>query len=198
MLMAQTDLSQSLVRPTVFSTLKELKGRNFISFCMVMSPLEANPIVKSHRVWGKSLFPAQKHNSVFRSLNLRLLPWPPPEKCIRNNFEENNQPEIHSPFILFHYPTPSPVAFNPVWHFKRSWVCFALFYTLKSLLTRTLRAQSRLPGGRTWISKPYHPMGSCRLWMSSPMTPWAGSPQLQEDGAGIRRQAEPPANTTLR
>lgn len=76
-----------------------------------MSPLYENPVVKSHIVWGKSLFPAQKHNSVFRSLNFRLLPWPPPEKCISNIFEKNNQPETHPHVVLSHFPlhTLSPL-----------------------------------------------------------------------------------------
>lgn len=149
MLVAQTDLNQSLMRPKVFSALKELKECNFTSFCMVLSPLEANPMVKSYGVWGKSLLPAQKHDSVFRSLNFRLLPWTPPEKRISNIFEKKIS---HPPFILFHSPTPSPVTFNPVCNFKQSWVCFALFYSLKSLLTCTLHAQSRLLEGRAWIS----------------------------------------------
>lgn len=73
---------------------------------------------------------------------------------------------------------PSPSPSSPFWH--------APFVH---------RAESPEEGPGS--PKPYHPTGICRLWMSSPMSPWAGNPQLQDRGPGIRRQAEPPAKITL-
>lgn len=91
------------------------------------------------------------HNA--SSVNSGLLPWPSPEKRVRNVFE-NNQPEIHPPLVWYPYSPSSPVPFNPVWHLEL-WPLLLL----QVLFNRHPLSTEQIPWGKSLGLQTISPMG---------------------------------------